>query len=93
MAQSAGDLAAEIELIKPVIAQLRLSLLEAAGNAGTGEFMINDGQTTIKGINRNPMAIMQTIQVLQQWMTDNENKINGRVSRNVDSKNFYGRIC
>lgn len=89
------DLAAENEAIKAIIAALRIAQLDSAqvGNSATSEFSIDDGQSIIKGVNRDPRILQQTIDLLKQNLFENENRINGRVFRNVDAKNFGGRIC
>ena len=90
LAQCNDDLIAENVAIKAVITAMRAAMLNSAATSGRSEFMLNDGQTMIKGVNRDPAALQKTIALLKQELVDNENKINGRTYRMVDGKNFTG---
>jgi hypothetical protein len=88
LAQNSADLQAENTALKNIISGLQVAMLDNVASAGKSEFMLNNGQTTIKGVNRDPAAIMKTIQMVKQLLTDNENKINGRTYVMKDAKNF-----
>lgn len=88
VAQSKGNLIEENVLLQQVLDALKTAMLNGIGNSNTQEFMLNDGQTIIKGINRNPIDLMKMMRAIKELMMENQNRINGRVFKNVDAKNF-----
>lgn len=88
IAQAKGNLIEENEKLQEVLDALKIAMLDSIGNSGTQEFMLNDGQTIIKGINRNPLDLKRMYSAIKDLMLENEQRINGRVFKNVNARNF-----
>ena len=88
VSQSKGNLIEENQLLQQVLDSLKIALLDGIGNSNTQEFMLNDGQTIIKGINRNPLDLQKMMKAIKELMMENENRINGRVWKSVNARNF-----
>jgi hypothetical protein len=68
---------------------LLTSALQAAAK-GANEYMLNDGQTIIKMVNRTPEQMSKAHAEYEKIKNDIINQLNGRMVRLVDSKNFTG---
>jgi hypothetical protein len=64
------------------------TVLAACGTADVEEYMLNDGQTIIKTVYRDPNAVMATIERLERLKTYYQGKINNRAVRLLDAKNI-----
>jgi hypothetical protein len=77
-----------IALINEIIDTLLAAQIEFAADPNKQEYGLDDGQTKIKVIYRNLDAVAASIvqwdKVLQMYL----NRVNGRMVRLVDSKNF-----
>ena len=85
---SCTDARAKIVAINACIDALLTSVLEAAGKAGTEEYMLNDGQTVIKKMYRNPNTVTEMISALRIVRQQYINDINNRSVRLMPGKNF-----
>jgi hypothetical protein len=87
--QSQTTLQAKIIAIDAIIQALEDSaLLIAGGGDAVSEYQLNDGQTIIKQVYRGSAAISKAIndyEIIKQLYV---NRLNGRVVRSIDSKNF-----
>ena len=79
------------EKIIAIEAIIALLLIEAANNAGTEgiqEYSLDDGQSKIKTLYRGSMSIIKAIEEFERLKNMYINKLNGRVVRLADKKNF-----
>ena len=83
--------AAKLTAIDTLIETLEDLMLTAATTGNVEEYSLNDGQTTIRTKYRDPMAIENTIQLLERRRQRLLNQLNSRIGRAVDSKNFKRR--
>ena len=88
---SATSLCDKITRIDAVIDGLLTNALKAAATDNIEEYSLNDGQTIIKTIYRNAESVMKSIKAFEALKQLYVNRLNGRVVRLVDSKNFTGR--
>lgn len=92
---SATSLQDKIKKIDQVIDALMTTALKAASNDNVTEYSVDDGQTKIMTNYRGAAAVMNSIKMFEQLRQMYVNKLNGRVMRLVDGKNFtrynYGR--
>jgi hypothetical protein len=88
---SCADLRAKIAAIDNILAALDTAALKAAANAGIQEYMLNDGQTIIKKIYRSASEVEASITAFEKIRQRYINRLNGRVTRLVDGKNFNGK--
>lgn len=65
--------------------------LKAAETANFDEYQLNDGQTVIRTKYRDVMQISNSIAAFEREKQRCVNKLNGRMVRLVDSKNFIQR--
>jgi hypothetical protein len=77
-----------ITAIEAVIDALMTTVLTSVGTANVTEFMLNDGQTTIKGVYRNPNEVISAVETLERVKQYYVNQINGRAHRAVEGKNL-----
>ncbi len=89
--EGATSLRDKITRIEAVISALMGSALRSASKGEISEYMLDDGQTRINTIYRSPDAILSAIQSFEKIKFMFINQLNGRVMRNVDSKNFNNR--
>ncbi len=87
--ESRTDRISKINAIQQIQDALLTSALKAAGQSNLQEYMLNDGQTIIKTIYRNPAQIHQAYIDFERIKQSLLNALNGRMVRLVDSKNFY----
>lgn len=89
--KSATDLNAKIIAVQAVIDALYAQILVLAEqDSPIQEYMLNDGQTVIKGVYSSPSSITKTIDILEKQKNQFINQLNGRHVRMIDSKNFTG---
>lgn len=86
---SRTTLEAKIAAIDAIITALYAQMLVlATQDSPVQEYLLNDGQTTIKAMYRSEASISKTIDILNKQRNELINQLNGRVVRMVDSKNF-----
>lgn len=71
-----------------IIKGLRKAMIAAAVNGGISEYDLDDGQTKIKQVYRNPQEVMRSINAFLGLKHYYLNLINGNVVRLVDGKNM-----
>jgi|SRR6478609_5858472 len=88
--QSCTTLEAKIIALDNVIAVLEAQLLTPAssGNDNISEYQLNDGQTIIREVYRGTKGITAALESMEMLKQKYVNRLNGRVHRLVDSKNF-----
>lgn len=86
--QSQTTLQGRIAAIDSIIASLISSQADGAGGLNTTEYQLNDGQTIIRQAYRGPEAIAKAIQFWERTQQMYINRLNGRMSRLMDVKNF-----
>lgn len=79
----------ELGTIREIIRVLRASMLDAAATANIEEYQLNDGQTIIKTVYRDPKQIQGALEMLQRDEQKIINKGVGRVSKLRDSNSFF----
>lgn len=84
----ATDLRDKISRMDQVINALMTTALNAASTANFSEYSLNDGQTIIKTVYRTVEDIQRSIIAFERLRQLYVNRLNGRVSRMVDSKNL-----
>lgn len=85
---SAADNRAKIVRIDAIITALETSALKAAAKNAIQEYTLNDGQTTIRTAYRNTDEILNSIAAFERLKQMYVNRLNGRMMRLVDGKNF-----
>lgn len=88
--ESCTTLRAKITAIDNIISALLTTAANAAANENITEYTLNDGQTIIKSTYRGMKAIQDSINSFEKLKQMYVNRLNGRVMRLVDSKNFTG---
>ncbi len=86
--QSATTLRAKITAIDAVIDALELQAADSVLTQNISEYQLNDGQTIIKQTYRGAKGIADAINSFEAIKQRYVNRLNGRVFRAVDSKNF-----
>lgn len=82
----------KIAAIDAIIDALYAQLLVLAGQeAPILEYMLNDGQTTIKSVYQTPDSITRVINMLEAQRNMYINRINGRCIRMIPTNNLIGR--
>lgn len=79
---------ARIAALDNIIDALEIAALTAAGRSHLTEYTLNDGQTQIKCMYRSASEIQQAIMDYEGMKNYYINKLNGRVFRLMDGKNF-----
>jgi hypothetical protein len=87
----ASDLRDKITRIETIISALEDTALKAAANDNITEYSLNDGQTIIRTVYKGADAVLNSIMAFEKIRQMYINRLNGRVMRLVDSKNFTGR--
>lgn len=95
--ESCSTLRDKITAIDNIIATLELKALDVAANSDLTEYTLNDGQTQIKCTYRSAESITASINAFEAIKQRYVNRLNGRMVRLVDGKNFiprrrYGRF-
>lgn len=89
--QSCTTIEAKIATIDSIIDALYAQMLVIAQNSSPiSEYLLNDGQTIIKGVYRTTSSIVNTINVLTMQRNRYANQ-GRRTVQMVDVKNFNGR--
>lgn len=83
---------AKITALDAIINGLMTAAANAAGNEGISEYWLDDGQTKIKKVYRSTASIESAIETFERLKQKYINRINGRIVRRVDGKNFTGYI-
>ena len=88
--QSCTTLEAKIIALDNVISILEAQLLipASAGNDNISEYQLNDGQTIIREVYRGTKGITMALESMEILKQKYVNRLNGRVHRLVDGKNF-----
>lgn len=85
----------KIVRIDAIITALETTALKAAETGSVTEYTLDDGQTKIHQVYRSPMEVQRSIEAFETIKQRYINKLNGRVTRLMDSQNFtrrrYGR--
>lgn len=87
----ASDLRSKIARIEAIIAALETTALKAAANDNISEYSLNDGQTVIRTVYKSAQDVLNSIMAFEKIRQMYINRLNGRVIRLVDGKNFTGR--
>lgn len=87
---SCSSIRARITAIDNVIAALILQSATAAAGDDIQEYWLNDGQTQIKTIYRGASNVSRAILQFERLKTYYEQKLVGRTTILMDSKNFRG---
>ena len=88
--QTATTLQEKIAKIDNIITALEDTALKAAANDNITEYSLNDGQTIIRTVYKGADAVLRSIEAFERIKQTYVNRLNGRVVRLVDSKNFTG---
>ena len=88
--QSYTTLQAKIIALDNIISLLEGQLLTPAttGSDNISEYQLNDGQTIIREVYRGTKGITQALEQMEMLKQKYVNRLNGRVHRLVDGKNF-----
>jgi hypothetical protein len=89
--QCASTLQDKITRIDAIITALEDTALKAAANDNISEYSLNDGQTVIRTVYKGADAVLNSIMAFERIRQMYVNRLNGRVFRLVDSKNFTRR--
>lgn len=89
--ESCKTLQEKINGIDLIIEGLLNAAVKAAENEGISEYQLNDGQTIIKTVYRGVNQIFSSVSAFERLKQMYVNRLNGRVIRLVDEKNFNGR--
>lgn len=87
----ASTLRDKIAKIEIIISALEDTALKAAANDNITEYSLNDGQTIIRTVYKGADAVLASIQAFEKIRQMYINRLNGRMIRLVDGKNFTGR--
>lgn len=87
---SKTSLKAKIAAIDAVITALETTALKAAATGNVEEYQLDDGQVKIKTLYRNVNEVANSIEAFMRIRQIYVNRVNGRMVRLVDSKNFKG---
>lgn len=86
--ESATTVKAKIVRIEAIITALETTALKAAETGNISEYSLDDGQTKIQTMYRNPMEVQRSIEAFEMIKQRYINQLNGRVMRLVDSQSF-----
>lgn len=88
--ESRTTLEQKIVALDNIISVLEAQLLTPAesGNDNVSEYQLNDGQTIIREVYRGTKGITAALESMEILKQKYVNRLNGRVHRLVDSKNF-----
>jgi len=88
--QTATCLKDKIAKMDAIIEALEAVALTGAGTDNLDEYELNDGQIKIKTSYRGVNAIADSINQFERIRQRYVNRLNGRITRLVDGKNFQG---
>lgn len=86
--QSQTTLEAKLTALDDIIDALIVTAATAAETGNIQDYTLNDGQTTIKMAYRDAAAVSAAIDAFERIRQRYLNRLNGRIARGVDSKNF-----
>lgn len=86
--QSKQSLQDKIAAIDAIIDALIIQSADAILSENISEYQLNDGQTIIKQVYRGSANISKAILAYESIKQIYVNRLNGRVVRSIDSKNF-----
>jgi predicted translin family RNA/ssDNA-binding protein len=86
--ESATSLRDKITRISAIITALEDTALRAAAGEDIEEYWLDDGQTKIKTVTRGLDKITASIQAFEKLKQMYVNRLNGRMIRLSDSRNF-----
>jgi hypothetical protein len=86
--QSKTTLREKIAAMDAIISALETTALKAAGTDNISEYQLDDGQTKIRTMYRGASAVFRAIQDFERLRQMYVNRLNGRMVRLVDGKNF-----
>lgn len=86
--ESQTTLLAKVNSIELIIDALLITAAKAATNDNITEYSLNDGQTIIKTVYKGVDAITRSILEFEKLKHIYLNRLNGRMVRLMDSKNF-----
>lgn len=88
--QSKTTLEAKIATCQQIINNMNMLILEFSinGNAGTGDYDLDNGQTKVKGTYRSVEDLSRSIQAVETTMWRWINQKEGRMTRLSDQANF-----
>lgn len=91
--QSKTTLDAKIAVCQQIISNMEGLILEFSlnGNAGTGDYELDNGQTKVKGTYRSVEDLSRSITAVETIMQRYINQKNGRMTRLSDQANFRRR--
>ena len=89
--EGAADLRDRIARMEAIINALMTTAIKAVEQGDISEYMLDDGQTKIKAVYKDPDQITAAIIGFERIKQIYINRLNGRGIRLVDSKNFTGR--
>lgn len=92
-AETNDDLKAQIARMIAVRNAMTAALLNAAGLGDVQEYLLNDGQTIIKSVQRSPEQITKSINSIDYVIKRLERQINGSSSQLIDGKNLNYFSC
>jgi hypothetical protein len=86
--QSKTDLYAKIQAIEQLIDNVLLQGVDSVDTINNTEYYLDNGQNKISLKYRSPTEVFKTIEVLERTKQIYVNRLNGRTSRLIDSKNL-----
>lgn len=86
--EAQSGLQAKIIAIDAIIEALLITAVKAATNDNISEYSLNDGQTQIKTVYKGADAVVRSIKEFEKIKQLYVNRLNGRMIRLVDDKNF-----
>lgn len=88
--ESASTLKEKIAKIDAIIVALEATALKAAAGDDISSYMLDDGHTKINTMYRGVDSVMKSIESFEKLKQMYINRLNGRMVRLVDGKNFKG---
>jgi peptidyl-tRNA hydrolase len=79
---------AKITAIDAVIDALMTTALKAAGTDNITEYSLDDGQTKIRTMYKGADSVLASVQAFEKIKQMYINRLNGRMTRLVDGRNF-----
>jgi hypothetical protein len=86
--EAASSLTDKITRIDDIIDALLTTALKAAASGHLMDYLLNDGQTTIRTTYRSPKQVQDAITAFEGIRQVYSNRLNGRAFRLVDGANF-----
>ena len=89
--ESKVTLRAKIIAIDAIITALETTALQAAATGNVSEYFLDTGQTKIRSVYRSPAEVSNSITAFEAIRQRYINRLNGRMTRLMDSRNFTQR--